>query len=146
MEFTGFLVGRVADRSGNGTNGPWRIGSYLLQTVEREPKRMVVDVSDGQWQRCAQWDALIGKNVTIQFDIEAREWQNKWYNTLRGWMIKEATPQVSQTGQQVQQAQTGQAQPQGTQQPMQAGQQTAGTVSNAPFAPMKGVEDDKLPF
>ena len=88
MEFTGNLIKKVAEREGDGQNGHWKIASYLLETVEMYPKRMVVDVSDGQTARVAQWDGMIGKNVVIQFDIDAREWQGRWFNSLRAWAIK----------------------------------------------------------
>lgn len=88
MEFIGNLIKKVAEREGDGQNGHWKIASYLLETVETYPKRLVVDVSDGQMARVAQWDGMIGKNVVIQFDIDAREWQGKWFNSLRAWAIK----------------------------------------------------------
>jgi len=94
MEFIGNLIKKVAEREGDGQNGHWKIASYLLETVEIYPKRMAVDVSDGQTGRVAQWDGMIGKNVVIQFDIDAREWQGKWFNSLRAWAIKENRPSV----------------------------------------------------
>lgn len=57
------------------------------------PSRMVVDVSDGQMARVAQWDGMIGKNVVIQFDIDAREWHGRWFNSLRAWAIKTSQPE-----------------------------------------------------
>ena len=95
MEFIGNLIKKVAEREGDGQNGHWKIASYLLETVEMYPKRMVVDVSDGQMARVAQWDGMIGKNVVIQFDIDARECQGKWFNSLRAWAIKENQPSVA---------------------------------------------------
>lgn len=92
MEFIGNLIKKVAEREGDGQNGHWKIASYLLETVETYPKRLVVDVSDGQMARVAQWDGMIGKNVVIQFDIDAREWQGKWFNSLRAWAIKVSHP------------------------------------------------------
>ena len=105
MEFVGNLIKKVAEREGDGQNGHWKIASYLLETVEMYPKRMVVDVSDGQTARVAQWDGMISKNVVIQFDIDAREWQGRWFNSLRAWAIKASQPEdggkrVSETAQQ----------------------------------------------
>lgn len=94
MQFVGNLLKKVDTREGNGVNGPWKIAAYLLQTVEMYPKKMVVDVKDGQTGRIAQWDALIGQNVTVQFDIDAREYNGRWFNTLRAWAIRsESTPE-----------------------------------------------------
>lgn len=95
MEFVGVLVNKINEREGTNTSGPWKIGTYLLETVEMYPKRMAVDVGDGQMGRIAQWNSMIGKNVTIQFDIDAHEYQGRWFNSLRAWHIKENTPKAT---------------------------------------------------
>ena len=87
MEFIGTLKQLVGERSGDGQNGPWRINSYLLETVEMYPKRMVVEVRDN----IQLWDSLIGKTVIVKFNIDAREWQGKWFNSLRAYAIAENT-------------------------------------------------------
>ena len=87
MEFIGTLKQLVSERSGDGQNGPWRINSYLLETVEMYPKRMVVEVRDN----IQLWDSLIGKTVIVKFSIDAREWQGKWFNSLRAYAIAENT-------------------------------------------------------
>ena len=104
MEFVGVLVNKINEREGTNANGPWKIGTYLLQTVEMYPKRMAVDVGDGQMGRIAQWDSMIGKNVTIQFEIDAHEYQGRWFNSLRAWQIKENTPKATTATAQPQQA------------------------------------------
>ena len=92
MEFIGNLKQLVGERSGDGQNGPWRINQYLLETVDMFPKRMVVEVRDN----IALWDTLIGKNVLIKFNIDAREWQGKWFNSLRAYSIEEYTQETEQ--------------------------------------------------
>lgn len=104
MEFVGVLVNKINEREGTNANGPWKIGTYLLQTVEMYPKRMAVDVGDGQMGRIAQWDSMIGKNVTIQFEIDAHEYQGRWFNSLRAWQIKENTPKATTATAQLQPA------------------------------------------
>lgn len=90
MEFVGNLLKRIDLREGDSQHGHWRIATYLLETVEMYPKRMVVDVSDGEYaQRIDQFDELIGKNVKVAFDIDAREWNGKWYNSIRAFGIRE---------------------------------------------------------
>ena len=87
MEFIGLLKQKVSERSGEGQNGPWRINSYLLETVEMYPKRMVVEVRDN----IELWEMLIGKTVVVKFNVDAREWQGRWFNSLRAYAIKENT-------------------------------------------------------
>lgn len=143
MEFTAILVKQVGLREGDGQNGHWKIASYLLETVEMYPKRMVVDVSDGQMARVAQWDGMVGKNVTIQFDIEAREWKGKWFNSLRAWGIKENMAGKSAAEAAGQQGQAGVATQQTGQQP--AGE-PAGTAATTAQVAAGGESGDDLPF
>jgi hypothetical protein len=46
-------------------------------------------VRDGQVGRIARFESLIGKTVTVSFDIDANEYQGRWYNTLGAWGILE---------------------------------------------------------
>ena len=89
MNYKAILKQKVQERSGEGKNGPWKIASYLTETSGMYPKRMVVDVSDGQMARVAQWDAMIGKNVEFQFEVDAHEWQGRWFNGIRAWGVRE---------------------------------------------------------
>lgn len=133
MEFVGVLVNKINEREGTNANGPWKIGTYLLQTVEMYTKRMAVDVGDGQMGRIAKWDSMIGKNVTIQFEIDAHEYQGRWFNSLRAWQIKENTPKAT----------TATAQPQPAPQAEQPKPETPATVD--PVGASEGNADD-LPF
>ena len=133
MEFVGVLVNKINEREGTNANGPWKIGTYLLQTVEMYTKRMAVDVGDGQMGRIAKWDSMIGKNVTIQFEIDAHEYQGRWFNSLRAWQIKENTPKAT----------TATAQPQPAPQAEQPKPETHATVD--PVGASEGNADD-LPF
>lgn len=133
MEFVGVLVQKIQEREGTNANGPWKIGTYLLQTVEMYPKRMAVDVGDGQMGRIAQWDSMIGKNVTIQFEIDAHEYQGRWFNSLRAWQIKENMPKAT----------TATAQPQPAPQAEQPKPEAPATVD--PVGASEGNADD-LPF
>ena len=89
MKFTGNLKAKVGEREGEGRNGHWKIASYLLETVEVYPKKMVVDVSDNQG-RIAWWDEHVGKNVEIDFEVDAHEYNGRWFNSLKAWSLREA--------------------------------------------------------
>ena len=98
MDYRGNLIKKIGEREGEGMNGHWKIASYLLRTVDWDQKHLVVEVADGMVGRIANWDALIGQNVEIKFDIDAREWKGRWFNTLRAYAIKSlADLQVKET-------------------------------------------------
>lgn len=105
MEFIGVLKQKLEERAGVSQRGPWKIATYLLETVSMYQKHMVIDVSDGESGRISKFDALIGKNVHVWFECDAREYNGKWYNTLRGSGIAEvAQVQAGEQQQAVSQA------------------------------------------
>lgn len=93
MEVKGNLIKKINERCGQGSNGAWRIASYLITTTEEgsfaRQHQMVIEVSDGANQRIERFDGMFGKDVVISFDIDAREYHGKWYNSLRAWGIRE---------------------------------------------------------
>lgn len=87
MEFIGILLKKIDDREGDGQHGHWHMASFLLETAGMYPHKMVVDVSDGVGGRIAQFEALIGKTVQIDFEPNATEYNGKWYNKFVAYRI-----------------------------------------------------------
>lgn len=97
MEIQGILVKKVAEREGvSQRNGqPWKIGEYLLEIPGQYPRHIAFRVSDGQVGRLARFDSLIGKMVTVSFDIDAREYEGKWFNDITAWGVMEYIDQTT---------------------------------------------------
>lgn len=95
MELKGILKEKLTERSGvSQQNGnPWRRAYYLLETIEMYPKKVYFEVRDGLTSRIAHFDTFIGKEVIIHFDINAHEFQGRWYNQIEAWGIKLAHPE-----------------------------------------------------
>lgn len=98
MEFIGQLVSKVGERSGESQNGRWRVAQFLLQEVTMYPKRLVVDVRDDSYGKIEQFEGLIGKNVKVQFEIEAnvytKDGQERWFNNVRAYRIKDMAEEM----------------------------------------------------
>lgn len=90
MEFQGTLVQKTGQREGDNSRGHWVIASYLIESEGMYPKRMACDVSNSEFlDNIGKFDSMIGKRVVVRFDIDAHEWQGKWFNSIRGIGIKE---------------------------------------------------------
>jgi hypothetical protein len=91
MEITGILVKQTSLKEGvSKSNGnPWKIAEYLVETPGQYPRKVNFKVSDGQQGRIARFDSLIGKTVTVSFDIDAREYEGRWYNEINAWGVME---------------------------------------------------------
>lgn len=89
MQFKGQLVAKISEREGDSQNGHWRIAQFLLQEVSSWPRKLVVDVSDDHNRRIESFDARIGQNVTVNWDIDAREYNGRWFNSVRAYAISD---------------------------------------------------------
>ena len=135
MEITGILVKQIAVREGvSQRNGqPWRIGEYLVEVPGQNPRHNNFRVSDGQVGRIARFESLVGKMVTVSFDIDAHEHEGRWFNELNAWGILEYITTEKR-----------QANIAASQQPAPSGHPTADATGEVADAEQK--DDDGLPF
>lgn len=91
MEQTGILVRKLDERTGvsQRTGNTWKQAEFLLEVPGQYPSHISFTVADGQSGRIAHFEKHIGKTVTVNFDIDAREYNGRWYNDLRAWGCKE---------------------------------------------------------
>lgn len=89
MQFKGQLVAKISEREGDSQNGHWRIAQFLLQEVSTYPRKLVVDVSDDHNGRIESFEERIGQNVTVNWDIDAREYNGRWFNGVRAYGISD---------------------------------------------------------
>ena len=103
MEFVGQLVQKLGERSGESQNGHWRIAQFLLREVTMYPKNLVVDVRDDSYGKIEQFDEKVGKNVKVEFEINAsvytKDGQERWFNNVRAYRIKDIAEDASKEAQ-----------------------------------------------
>ena len=80
---------------------------YVIETQEQYPKKCVFEVY-GQ-DKIGQYNLQVGGSYTVSFDIDAREYNGKWYNSLRAWGV--ISLDASKTQAPVQQPQAAPSQP-----------------------------------
>lgn len=93
MEIFGKIICALPIRSGVSakTGNPWQSATYVLETQDQYPKRMVFDVF-GQ-DNIAKFNIQVGESLTVSFDIDAHEHQGRWYNSVRCWSVLHGAPQ-----------------------------------------------------
>ena len=155
MEIQGKIIVVLPERSGVSQRGnQWRSISYVLETQEQYPKKLAFDVTN---DKIDQLNIQLGEIITVQFDINAREYNGRWFNSVNAWNVIRQTQQASAQGvgfsgnvqssaQAAQQAMAssanaaGVANPMNPQNPYKTGQQSAQQQ-----AQQRGNSDD-LPF
>lgn len=100
MEMTGRVIAILPERSGTSARGEWHSQSYVIETQEQYPKHLCFDVFGAD--KIAQFAIKAGEIITVSFDIDARQYQDRWFNSIRCW-------QVARPGQQWGGAQAGAA-------------------------------------
>ena len=77
--------------SGVGKTGKeWKRQNFVLNTDEQYPKKMVFEVFGAD--RLARFNIQIGQEVLVAFDIDAREWNGRWFNSIRAYDVRQYDP------------------------------------------------------
>lgn len=87
MELTGRIIAVMQPRSGvsSRTGNPWMTQEYVMEVPGQYPRRMVFNLFGED--RIKQFNIQNGEDVTVQFDIDAREYQGRWFNDIRAYNI-----------------------------------------------------------
>lgn len=85
MQLTAKLAQVLPLESGVGRNGEWKKQSIIVETEGQYPKKVCVSIwgdkiNPGQLQ--------LGNMLTIDFDIESREFNGRWYTDVKAWKIE----------------------------------------------------------
>ena len=143
---TGVVIAVLPERSGTSQRGEWKSQSFVIETQEQYPKHLCFEVFGAD--RIAQFNIKGGEKITVQFDIDARQYQDRWFNSIKAWnVIRPGQQAPVQGGYNVGNHQTGS---QAAQQAAMAGAPNPMNPNN-PFPPSQQQESqegqaDNLPF
>ena len=88
MEIVGKIIQVLPEQSGVGRNGnPWKVQPYVLETLDQYPRKVHFEVFGED--RIKQNPCAIDQLVTVSFDIESREFNGRWYTSIRAWRIQQ---------------------------------------------------------
>ena len=88
MEVVGKIIQVLPAQEGVGRNGnPWKVQPYVLETLDQYPRKVHFEVFGED--RIKQNPCEIDQLVTISFDIESREFNGRWYTSIRAWRIQQ---------------------------------------------------------
>ena len=132
MELIGKAIAALPVKSGvsQRTGEQWQSREYVIETQEQYPKKMCFEVFGTD--KLKEFNIRNNDLIKVNFDITAREYNGKWYNSIRAWKVEHVNPDGSVVG-----------------------STTAETVSQTPApqtpatpvaAPTTQESDDDLPF
>ena len=118
MEITGKIIAVLPERSGVAKSGKeWKSQEYVIETQEQYPKKCCFNVFGAD--KISEMNIQAGEVMTVHINIDAREYNGKYYNDIRAWKVTREQ----------QQAQTQPAQAQSTAVPPQ----TQSQADDLPF-------------
>lgn len=98
MEVIGKIIHVLPLQSGTSQAGnQWKKQEYVLETEDAYPKKVCFDFFG---DRVDQFPLAIGDRVRLNFDIESREYQGRWYTSIRGWKAEKIDAQAMAAPQQ----------------------------------------------
>lgn len=119
MELTGKLIAAMPTQSGVSarTGNAWMSREYVIEVPGQYPKKCCFKVFGED--RLKQFNLRKDETVTVQFDIDAHEYNGRWFNEIQAYNVLR---------------------------PQQAAPQPAAAPAPAPSSEQGGGSADDLPF
>lgn len=83
-------------RTGEGNNGQWKRQDFVIETIAQYPRKVCFTVSNDKIDM-SQYN--IGDMISVNVNIESREYDGRWYTDFRAWRVEAAnqpTPQPNE--------------------------------------------------
>jgi len=93
MEITGKLIQILPLQTGMSRNGEWKKQEIILELDGTPARKLCV----GLWNDKIISDIAEGPMLKVFFEIESREYNDKWYTNLRGWKVEEVASTAGNT-------------------------------------------------
>lgn len=129
MDLTGRIIAVLPANSGVSarTGNPWMSQEYVIEVPGQYPRKCVFRLFGED--RIKQFNIQMGEDVTVSFDIDAHEYNGRWFNEIRAYNVAR-----------------GAAAPVAAAQSPFPPQQDAAPFPPAQEAPAEGGSTDDLPF
>ena len=90
MEITGKIIAVLPENSGTSarTGNPWMSQTYVIETQGQYPKKLAFDVFGEE--RIKQFNIKQGEELTVRFDIDAHEYNGRWFNQIRAFNVEKS--------------------------------------------------------
>lgn len=96
MEIQGKIIHNLGEQSGVSKAGnSWKKHEYVLETQDSFPKQVHFDFFG---ERADQYPLNVGDVIKLSFDIESREYNGRWYTSIRGWKAEKADASSAPAG------------------------------------------------
>ncbi len=131
MEITGKIIAVLPANSGVSarTGNPWKSQDFVIETHDQYPRKCCFRVFGEE--KINNFNIQTGEELTVSFDIDAHEYNGRWFNQINAWSINRNVQQAAA--------------------PVQPAAPASAPANDAPFppasaAPADSNSTDDLPF
>ena len=133
MELQGKVIAALPERSGVSARGEWKSQEFVIEYQEGQyPRHLVFTVFGAD--RLQRFNIQVGQTVLVAFDVDAHEWNGRWFTDIRAFDVRQVDPNAAPVAQSA---------------PVMQSVPVAEANPEAPFPPQQetaGESADELPF
>ena len=94
MELQGKVIAALPERSGVSARGEWKSQEFVIEYQEGQyPRHLVFTVFGAD--RLQRFNIQIGQTVLVAFDIDAHEWNGRWFTDVRAFDVRLVDPNAA---------------------------------------------------
>ncbi|MCK9159566.1 MAG: DUF3127 domain-containing protein [Bacteroidaceae bacterium] len=97
MDFTGKVIAILQPKSGvSKTSGnEWKAQDYVVENHDQYPRKLCFTVFGAD--KVDQFNIQMGEEITVSFDVDAHQWQDRWFNSIRAWKVVRVTADTTES-------------------------------------------------
>ena len=85
MQLVAKVIQLLPVQTGTGKNGTWKKQDIVVETDGQYPKKVCISV----WgDKINASHLTVGNKLKIDFDIESREYNSRWYTDVKAWKVE----------------------------------------------------------
>lgn len=82
----GKIISALEPRQGQNARGTWMVQEFLLESNEQPyPRKCLFSIFGAE--RLQAFNLQVGEYVAVDVDIDAREYNGRYYNSVRAWRV-----------------------------------------------------------
>lgn len=85
-EITGKVIKILPEQTGQGQFGKWVKQEFVIETTDKYPKKVCFTTWGDKTDDLKK--IFPGDTVTVSFNPESREYNERWYTDLKAWKIQ----------------------------------------------------------
>ena len=95
MDLSGRIIAVLPQNSGVSarTGNPWMSQEYVIEVPGQYPRKCMFRIFGED--RIKQFNIQMGEDVTVSFDIDAHEYNGRWFNEIRAFNVTRGAAPVA---------------------------------------------------